>query len=201
MVVLLLLAPVAMLPLVLALEHLERHLPAEAPSAGTTSEPSLRGSGNEPRRSRRGSRRRQAGGPTARPGADRARAVRPWHHVGALMATDARTEGDGARHTSVLPASPASGGVDVTEPDHDGAIRVRLADGSSGRRRDRWLGGDCMRELASGRRGAARVLAGIVGGTLLLASMAGCSGSGDGSSALKVAQARVSAKEKALSDA
>jgi peptidoglycan hydrolase-like protein with peptidoglycan-binding domain len=58
-----------------------------------------------------------------------------------------------------------------------------------------------MRELASGRRGAARVLAGIVGGTLLLASMAGCSGSGDGSSALKVAQARVSAKEKALSDA
>ena len=41
------------------------------------------------------------------------------------MATDARAEG-GARHTSVIPESPAPGGVEVTEPDHDGAIRVRL---------------------------------------------------------------------------
>jgi hypothetical protein len=37
---LLLLAPLAMLPVVLALEHLERHLPAEPPSARSTSEPS-----------------------------------------------------------------------------------------------------------------------------------------------------------------
>ena len=58
-----------------------------------------------------------------------------------------------------------------------------------------------MRGLARGRRGSPRALASIVGGTLLIASIAGCSGSGDGGSALKVAEARVSAKEKALADA
>ena len=47
-----------------------------------------------------------------------------------------------------------------------------------------------------------RTLAGlVVGGTLLMFALAGCEADGDGSSALKVAEARVSAKEKALADA
>ena len=58
-----------------------------------------------------------------------------------------------------------------------------------------------MRGPTRGRGVPARALASIVGATLVIASIAGCSGSGDGGGALKVAQARVSAKEKALTDA
>ena len=60
-----------------------------------------------------------------------------------------------------------------------------------------------MQPIASRRHfPRTRALAGlVVGGSLLVLAMAGCEADGDGSSAVKVAEARVSAKEKALADA